>query len=215
MIHVVDFEKTAFSTAFRGVLPPFGPQISAESGKATQSLAPGKPGWPPTSTWPLFSRPTPHASRSTTPRTSGVRSCADPSPLATAIHRLPDWQRPNGARPRRSASLYSVCHRIGRFLRTDQTFPPHTPPPSRGAEGTTHFLAQRRRSWPHASSTLPRGNGGGLRGTGTGGNDMGLNSGPRTRHPESGPVSESQNRPHSSLACSQLDSPILSPLEDT
>jgi hypothetical protein len=24
---------------------------------------------------------------------------------------------------------YSVCHRIGRSLRTDQTFPPHTPPP--------------------------------------------------------------------------------------
>jgi len=32
MIHVVDFEKTAFSTPFRGVLPPSGPQIIAESG---------------------------------------------------------------------------------------------------------------------------------------------------------------------------------------
>src|SRR5208337_2237439 len=59
MIHVVDFEKTAFSTPFRGVLPPFGPQIGAESGRATHTLAPGKPGWPPTSPWPLFSRPTP------------------------------------------------------------------------------------------------------------------------------------------------------------
>src|SRR5208337_5507351 len=65
MIHVVDFEKTAFSTPFRGDLPPFGPQISAESGRATHSLAPEKPGWPPTSTWPLFSRPTPHVSRLT------------------------------------------------------------------------------------------------------------------------------------------------------
>jgi hypothetical protein len=37
---------------------------------------------------------------------SGVRSCADPSPLATAIHRPPDWQRPKGARSRRSVSLY-------------------------------------------------------------------------------------------------------------
>jgi len=65
MIHVVDFEKTAFSTSFRGVLAPSGPQISAESGSATHCLAPGKPGWPPTSNWPLFSRPTPHAPRLT------------------------------------------------------------------------------------------------------------------------------------------------------
>jgi hypothetical protein len=78
MIHVVDFEKTAFSTPFRGVLAPSGPQISAESGRATRSLAPGKSDWPPMSTWPLFSRPTPHASRPT----SGGRSCADPSPNA-------------------------------------------------------------------------------------------------------------------------------------
>ena len=87
MIHVVDFEKTAFSTPFRGVLPPFGQQISAENGRATQSLALGKPGWSPTCTWLLFSRPTPHAPRPTlyAPRqTSGVRSCADPPPLATA-----------------------------------------------------------------------------------------------------------------------------------
>ncbi len=33
MIHVVDFEKTAFSTPFRGVSAPSGPQISAESGR--------------------------------------------------------------------------------------------------------------------------------------------------------------------------------------
>jgi len=96
MIHVVDFEKTAFSTLFRGVLPPFGPQISAESGRATQSLAPGKPGWPPTSTWPLFSRPTPHASRSTphasrlTPHQRGSGLARTLSPLATAIHRPPN-----------------------------------------------------------------------------------------------------------------------------
>jgi len=74
MIHVVDFEKTALSTPFRGVLAPSGPQISAESGRATRSLAPGKPGWPPMTTWPLFSRPTPRAPHPT----SGVRSCADP-----------------------------------------------------------------------------------------------------------------------------------------
>ena len=32
MIHVVDFEKTAFSTPFRGILAPSGLQIIAESG---------------------------------------------------------------------------------------------------------------------------------------------------------------------------------------
>src|SRR5271166_3175743 len=74
MIHVVDFEKTAFSTPFRGVLPPFGQQISAESGRATQSLALGKPGWSPTCTWLLFSRPTPHALR---PATHALRSTPD------------------------------------------------------------------------------------------------------------------------------------------
>jgi len=30
MIHVVDFEKIAFSTPFQGVLPPSGQQIIAE-----------------------------------------------------------------------------------------------------------------------------------------------------------------------------------------
>jgi len=54
----------------------------AESGRATQSLAPGKPGWPPTSTWPLFSRLTLHAPLSTPDQR--VRPCADPGPLATA-----------------------------------------------------------------------------------------------------------------------------------
>src|SRR5208337_3094992 len=111
MIHVVDFEKTAFSTPFRGVLPPFGQQISAESGRATQSLAPGKPGWPPTSTWPLFSRPTPHDAR-----TSGIRPGTDLPPLATAIHRQPNWQRPNGARSRdRPFSIQYVTDPGDRF----------------------------------------------------------------------------------------------------
>src|SRR5271157_5480998 len=52
--------------------------------------------WPlSTGHWPLFFAP-----RST----SGVRLCADSSPLATAIHRQPNWERANGARSRRSPS---------------------------------------------------------------------------------------------------------------
>ena len=41
-------------------------------------------------------------------QTSGVRSCANPPPLATARHRQPNWQRPNGTRSRRSAPLFSM-----------------------------------------------------------------------------------------------------------
>jgi len=89
MIHVVDFEKTTFSTPFRGVLAPSGPQISAESGRATQSLATGKRGWSPPSPGHCSPapRPTPHTPRR---QTSGFRSCADPPPLATACYRPPD-----------------------------------------------------------------------------------------------------------------------------
>ena len=83
MTDVVDFEKTAFSTPFRGVLAPSGLQIIAESGIPARRdfLAPGKGGSPLSTP----SRPTPHdvgASR--------VRSCADPPPLATACHRPPE-----------------------------------------------------------------------------------------------------------------------------
>ena len=48
--------------------------------------------------WPLSSRFTLHATRPTPPSagSSGVRSCADPPPLATACHRPPNCQNPNG-----------------------------------------------------------------------------------------------------------------------
>ncbi len=62
--------------------------------------------------WPLseFSRHPPlatcHPPPATRPaQTSGLRPCTDPPPLATAIHRQPDCQRPNGARSRRAAHL--------------------------------------------------------------------------------------------------------------
>src|SRR5271157_1912057 len=127
MIHVVDFEKTAFSTPFRGVLPPSGPQISAESGSATHCLAPGKPGWPPTSNWPLFSRPTPHAPRLTlhAPPAGLGQTQTLPRWLLTARHRQPNWQRPNGADlDERSFYIQYVtetddsCRKINPFLPT-------------------------------------------------------------------------------------------------
>jgi hypothetical protein len=84
MIHVVDFEKTAFSTPFRGVLAPSGQQINTESGR-------GHPLSGTRETWlaPNVHVATilPHASRLTLhdARTSGVRSCADPPPLANCL----------------------------------------------------------------------------------------------------------------------------------
>src|SRR5271157_1390220 len=50
---------------------------------------------------PLATVPSLHAPRPT----SGVRSYADPPPLATAIHRHPNWERPNGTRSRRAVPL--------------------------------------------------------------------------------------------------------------
>src|SRR5271157_6289740 len=86
---------------------------SLRAGGPTHFLAPGKGGSPLSTP----SRPTPHDVG-----TSGVRPSADPTPLATASHRLPNSQTANGARSRRAASLYSVCHRTGRPLRANQTF---------------------------------------------------------------------------------------------
>jgi hypothetical protein len=83
---------------------------------------------------PHASRSTPHAPRTAVRQTSGVRSCAGPSPLATAIHRQPDCQRPNGARSRRSASLFSM-----------------SPSQAILEEKPIRFLPTRRRSTVHDS----------------------------------------------------------------
>ena len=91
----------------------------------------------------LAPRPTPHAYA---PRaTSGVRSCADCPPLATARHRPPICQKPNGVQSRRTAPLYSVCHRTRRLLRKNQTVLPHSLPPNRRP-----FSRGQRRSTPVA-----------------------------------------------------------------
>src|SRR5208283_2004004 len=99
-------QKNAFSTPIQAVLPPSGPRIIAESGRCH----PVSPTW---ETWlasnvhvatvlpPNARRPTPPPAG-----TTGVRSCAGPSPLATAIHRPPNLQRPFGAGSRRAAPLH-------------------------------------------------------------------------------------------------------------
>jgi len=111
------------------VLPPHAPRPTLVQKSGRDHPLSGTPG-----TWlaPNVRAPNvpmPHASRPMPPPAgpSGVRSCAGPSPLATAIHRQPNWQRPNGAQSRRAAPLYSVCHQTGRSFRTDQIFVPRSP----------------------------------------------------------------------------------------
>jgi len=90
--------KCYVSTPFRGVLPHPAAKSALRAEGATHSLAARKPGWP--------QRPPGQCSSS--PRRPDQRGqvVRGPSPLATAIHRRPDWQRPNGARSRRAARLF-------------------------------------------------------------------------------------------------------------
>ena len=74
---------------------------------------------------PHAPRPTPHAPRPTPPSagTSGVRSCANPPPLASLSPTvgLPKTERD----PISTGTPYlKLCHRTRRFLRTNQTILP-------------------------------------------------------------------------------------------
>jgi hypothetical protein len=73
-----------------------GPSLRAEA--ATHSLAPGKPGWVGAQHPRGHYSPAPRSMPPAPRQASGVRSCADPAPLATACHQQPNWQRPNGTR---------------------------------------------------------------------------------------------------------------------
>ena len=75
MGHVAYSPKNRLFEPVSGRFTPIRPTILAASGM----------GYPP---WPLFSRLPPPAPRPT----SGVRPCANPPPLATACHRLPNCQ---------------------------------------------------------------------------------------------------------------------------
>jgi len=88
MIHVVDFEKTAFSTPFRGVLPPSGPQIMAESGMGYPLLG-TRETWV-VSTVPLATVLPPHAPRST-PHDAGPAGSGRAQTLPRWL--LPDTDR--------------------------------------------------------------------------------------------------------------------------
>src|SRR5271157_4837046 len=70
---------------------------------ATHSLAPGKPGWPPTSIWPLFSHPTPHVAVRRDRRGQAVRK---PSPAGYCL--LPNAEFPKTERDPISTSRPSI-----------------------------------------------------------------------------------------------------------
>ena len=96
MSHVADSpQKPPFRPLFRALYPHPADKSALRAEGATHFLAPGKPGRPPTSTWPLFSHHSP------LPPTTFPRWV-----LSSTDSRI--GKRPNGARSRRSVSLYSV-----------------------------------------------------------------------------------------------------------
>src|SRR5271157_5799070 len=86
---------------------------SLRAGGPTHFLAPGKGGSPLSTP----SRPTPHDVG-----TSAVRPCADPTPLATASHELPNSQRPNGGPISTSGPLFQYDTEPGDFYGQNNLF---------------------------------------------------------------------------------------------
>ena len=108
MVHVVDFEKTAISTPFQGVLPPSGPQIIAESGMGYPLLGTRETCLAPnvhlaTDLPPHAPRPTPHASRRQDQRGQVVRR---PSAAGYCLPPTAEFPKTERARSRRAAPLF-------------------------------------------------------------------------------------------------------------
>ena len=108
----------------------------------------------PTLPWPLFSRLTPHASRPTlhVPRlTSGVRSCADPPPLATACHRPPIDKDRTGPDLDERPLYFSMSPNQAIFADKSIRFSPLA------AAHPLTVLSRPRRSTPVVQACLPDG----------------------------------------------------------
>ena len=118
MIHVVDFEKTAFSTPFRGVLPPSGPQIIAESGMGYPLLGTRE-------TWlapnvHLATVLPPHAPR----RNQRGQVVRRPFPAGYCLTPTAELAKTERGPISTSGAPISVCHRNRRFVRINQSVPP-------------------------------------------------------------------------------------------
>ena len=129
-----------FRTHFRPFCPhpAYGSSLRAEGG--THFLAPPTRAWHP--------RPPGHwspAPSSTTPGPAGSgRAQTFPRWLLPSTDRgLTEIER--GPISTIGLPYYSVCHQTERSLRADQTFPSHTPPPSRRESG--HPLSGTKEPW--------------------------------------------------------------------
>src|SRR5208283_1585210 len=118
MIHVVDFEKTAFSTSFRGVLPPSGPQIIAESGMGYPLLG-TRETWV-VSTVLLAPVLPPRAPRRRPPGPAG-QALSRPSAAGYCLTPTADLSKTQRDPISTSGPSIPVYHQPRRFLRTNRS----------------------------------------------------------------------------------------------
>ena len=104
--------------------------------------------------WPQFSRHSPLATRHSplATRHSPLPSSYDPPPLATACHRPPDFERPNGTRSRRAAPLFHYVTDPGNFFGQINPFLP-----ARRRPTVDHSLVAggAQRHFPCLRATMP------------------------------------------------------------
>jgi len=111
------------------ILPLFCQPTGFESDRCQRPTSTRKPGWSPTCTWPLFSRPTPHAPRSTPHQRGQV--VRGPSPAGYCQTPTADLSKSRRGPISTNAPTLSVCHRTRQFVRKNQSFSPRSPPPDR------------------------------------------------------------------------------------
>ena len=130
-------------SSFRPLFGAFCPQVSAEAEAAIRHLAPGKPGWPPTSTWPLFSRPTPTPDASRRRARGQVTRRPFPRWLLPSTDRRIDKDR-RGPISMIGLSLFSMSPNRAILSDRSNFSSPHAAAQPWGGR-TTHFLAPRKR----------------------------------------------------------------------
>ena len=124
-------KKAAILLPFWVILPPFCPPTGFESDRCQRPTSPRKPGWSPTCTWLLFSRPRPPAPPRQGQRGQVVRG--PPRWLLPAIDRRIDKDRMGPDLDERP--LYIECI---------------TEPGDSCGEISPLFLARRRRTLDHS-----------------------------------------------------------------